>query len=170
MSEENTPVEENQAAGGNANVPQFALQKIYVKDMSFEAPGVLESYPEWKPKVEQDLNTEVGKIKENLFEVILKLTVTVKPAEDKTAFLCEVHQAGIFFVDGVEGVQLQHLLTSAAPQILFPYAREAIDNMAVRGGFPPLAIPPINFDAIFAKAVQEAQAKAQAEQKGEKAH
>lgn len=166
MSEENqTP-----AADESAAAPVFAIQKIYVKDLSFEAPGALDVSPEWKPKVEQDLNTEVGRIQENLFEVILKLTVTVKMGEDKTAFLTEVHQAGLFHVEGAEGVQLQHMLTSAAPQILFPYAREAIDNMTIRGGFPPLALPPINFDAIFAQAMQEAQVKAQAEAEGDKAH
>lgn len=144
----------------------FAVQKIYVKDISFEAPGALEQYEEWKPKVEQDLNTEVNKIGDNVYEVVLKLTVTVKPIEEKTAFLTEVHQAGIFFVAGLEGVQLQHTLTSAAPQILFPYAREAVDNLTIRGGFPPLMLPPINFDAIFAQAVSDAEERAKANGEG----
>ncbi len=158
------PIENPATTEQEKGQPAFALQKIFVRDMSFEAPGALENYQDWKPKVEQDLNTEVNKIGDNLYEVVLKLTVTVKPSEEKTAFLTEVHQAGVFYVDGLEGVQLQHVLTSAAPQILFPYAREAIDNMTIRGGFPPLMLPPINFDAIFAKAVNDAQEKAKAVQ------
>ncbi|WP_185233212.1 protein-export chaperone SecB [Teredinibacter franksiae] len=168
MSEENqTP--EQVAGGENAAQPQFSIKRVYVKDLSFEAPQGAKAFTtQWQPKVSQDLNTQIDRLDEGHFEVVLKMTVTVKMDEEKTAFLAEVHQAGIFEVKGVDGVPLQHMLTSACPQILFPYAREAIDNLAVRGGFPPLNLPPVNFDALFAQAVAKAQAEAKvAEEAGE---
>lgn len=150
------------ADAGEQPQVQFAAQRIYVKDVSFEAPNGLVPSNSWQPKVNQDLNTVVNRVQEDLFEVVLNLTVTVNMDDDKTAFLVEVHQAGLFTVVGLEGPQLQHLLSAQCPQILFPYAREAIDNLVVRGGFPPLMLPPINFDALFAQAMNEAQAKAEA--------
>ena len=158
MTEEN----QQQAAG---NQPQFAIQRIYVKDVSFESPMEYGPRPQAQPAISQDLNTVINTVAENLYEVILKLTVTVK-LEDKVAFLTEVHQAGLFQVKGLEGPQLQHCLSSTCPSILFPYVRETIDTLVVKGGFPPISLPPINFDAVYAKAVAEAQARAEAE-KGE---
>ncbi len=153
---------ENPATADSADKPkiQFALQRIYVKDMSFESPMEINMRSQGKPAVSQDLHTVVGKLGDNHYEVVLTITVTVKQ-EDKVAFLCEVHQAGLFQVAGADEASLKHMLSSMCPSILFPYAREAIDNMAIRGGFPPLLLPPVNFDAIYARAVAEAQAKAQ---------
>lgn len=149
-------------AGEQQAQPQFAIKRIFLKDLSFESPqGAKAFMAPWQPKVNQDLNTAVDKLDDNHFEVVLKLTITVNMEDDKALFLAEVHQAGIFEVSGVDGVQLQHLLTSGCPQILFPYAREAVDNLAVRGGFPPLNLPPVNFDALFAQAAAKAQADAQ---------
>lgn len=142
---------------------QFAVQRIYLKDLSFEAPNGLIAPNKAQPKVNQDLNTQVNRVGEDLYEVVLNVTVSVKVEEDKTAFLVEVHQAGLFVVKGAEGQQLQHMLTTACPTILFPYVREIIDSTAVRGGFPPLALPPINFDALFARAMNEAKQKQEAE-------
>ena len=158
MKEEND-VQQSNAEQNNAEKKpiQFAVKRIYVKDLSFEAPAVADM-TRWQPKVSQDLNTELSKVDDTHYEVVLKLTVTVKQ-EEKTAFLIEVHQAGLFLVDNVEGQQLQHMLSSACPQILFPYVREAVDSLAIRGGFPPLNLPPINFDALFARALSEAQAQ-----------
>ena len=93
------------------------------------------------------------------------MTITVKDDEDKVIFIAEVDQAGVFFVTGIEGPALQQTLTAVCPNILFPYAREAIDSMAMRGGFQPLALPPINFDALYARAVAEAKTRAEAESK-----
>ncbi|SMF22354.1 protein translocase subunit secB [Alteromonadaceae bacterium Bs31] len=163
MTEENQTPE--QAAQGDAPQPQFGIKRVFVKDLSFEAPqGAKVFATQWQPKVNQDLNTQVEKLDDLHFEVVLKLTVTVKMDDDKTAFLAEVHQAGIFEVAGLDGMQLQHALTSVCPQILFPYAREAIDNLALRGGFPPLALPPINFDMLFAQAAAKAKAESEAAQ------
>lgn len=164
MTEENTTPENNQAAAGEQaqQNARFGLQRIYIKDASFEAPNGLVGL-KGQPKVSQDLNTQVNRVQDGLYEVILKITVTVSH-EETTAFLIEVHQAGLFVAQGLEGPQLQALLSTQCPHILFPYAREAIDSLAVRGGFQPLVLPPIDFDALFVQAVQQAQQKAQAEQ------
>lgn len=159
MTEEVTP---EVGAEANANGAQFALQRVYLKDLSFESPMGAEAFKQaWQPKIGQDINTAVNKIEDDLFEVVLKLTINVQ-IEEKTVFLIEVQQAGLFAIKGIEGAQLAQLLNTMCPQILFPYAREVIDSCAVKGSFPALAIPPINFDVLFARAVQEAQ-KAQAE-------
>ncbi len=148
-----------QAGAEQAEGPQFALQRIYVKDISFEAPlGVNAFTKEWAPQVNQDINTKTSQVDENNFEVVLTLTVTVKLG-DETAFLIEVQQAGIFAVAGFDQNQMAPLLGSTCPSILFPYAREAIDNMCARGSFPALMLPPINFDALFQAAVQQAQSQ-----------
>ncbi len=166
MTDENKTPE--QGAAGDAPQPQFSIKRIFVKDLSFESPqGAKVFSTQWQPKISQDLNTQVDKLDDKHFEVVLKLTVTVKLDEDKTAFLAEVHQAGVFEVIGIDGMQLQHAVTSAAPQILFPYARETIDSLAMRGGFPPLALPPINFDMLFAQAAAKAQEEAKAAEEGQ---
>lgn len=153
--------EENQEAQQQAQNGQFSLQRIYVKDLSFESPMPINQRLQTQPSVQQDLNTQVGKVGDDHYEVVLQLTITVKQ-EDKVAFLVEVHQAGLFFVKGIEGPQLQHLLSTMCPSILFPYARETIDNLATRGGFPPLMLPPVNFDTVYAQAMAEAQKRAEA--------
>lgn len=163
---ETTGAADEAAAAEQSKAVQFGMQRVYVKDVSFEAPnGVLAMQAGFQPKVSQDLSTEVNKVQEDLYEVALSLTATVK-SEEKTAFLVEVKQAGLFAVKGLEGAPLQQLLSSQCPQMLFPYARELVDSLVVRGGFPPLMLPPVNFDALFAAAVAEAQKKAQAEADG----
>lgn len=159
MSEEN-----NTPENAEQNLPQagFAIQKIYLKDISFETPTGLEAFTKnWKPAVQQDLNIQVNKIEENLHEVVLLLTITAR-MENKAVFLVEVKQAGLFLIAGLEGLQLSHAYNTLCPQILFPYAREAVDSILNRGGFPPLMLAPINFDAVFAQAVVNAQQQAAA--------
>ena len=139
---------------------QFAMQRIYNKDISFESPstpGVFKK--KWQPQVNVDLNTKSDKIDdEGNFEVVLTITITAK-VEEETAFLIEVQQAGIFFIAGFEGEDLRRILGTAAPNILFPYARESIDTICVKGGFPPVMLAPVNFDALYQQALaQQAQA------------
>ncbi|ABC28221.1 protein-export chaperone SecB [Hahella sp. KA22] len=139
--------------------PVFALQRIYLKDLSFESPNspaVFQS--EWKPQVNMDLNTENKKVSDNQWEVVLTLTITAKLA-DKTAFVIEVQQAGVFMIDGLSPQQLAQTLGAFCPNILFPYARETIDMLAVKGSFPALMLQPVNFDAIYAEAVKRQQAQ-----------
>lgn len=148
--------EEQAAAQDQANQQQFATQRIYTKDISFESPAAPNIFrSEWKPSINVDLNTKSNRIDdEGNHEVILTLTITAK-LEEQTAFLVEVQQAGIFFVAGIEGDALRQLLATVAPTILFPYAREAVDNLVVKGGFPPLMLSPVNFDALFRQAVAQ---------------
>jgi len=150
--------------GAESAAQQFAMQRIYLKDLSFEAPMGVEAFRKtWKPQVSQELNTKTSKAGDDLYEVVLTLTITVK-LEDETAFLIEVHQAGLFAIKGIEGQQLTQVLNSTCPNILFPYARETVDNTLTKGSFPALMLPPINFDALFAQAVTQAKQKAEAEQ------
>ena len=163
MADEQTPAsnEANQAGDGAPKV-QFAIQRVYLKDLSFEAPmGAAAFRKQWQPNINQELNTKASKIDEDLYEVVLTLTITVK-LDDETALLVEVHQAGAFTIIGLEEKQLTQALNTACPQILFPYAREAVDNAIVKGSFPAVMLPPVNFDALFAQAVAQAKQKAEA--------
>lgn len=144
-------------------VQQFALQRIYVKDLSFETPQGIEVFRQtWKPRVNLDMNTRQNRIDENNVEVVLTLSVTATQ-EDKTAFIAEVQQGGIFSVVGIPEPQLRQVMATVCPSILFPYAREAIDSLVIRGSFPPLMLAPVNFDALYVQALKQQQEKAQAE-------
>ena len=151
MAEEDTAAAQEAAAQ-----QQFVTQRIYTKDVSFESPVTPNVFrQEWKPAVNVDLNTKSSRVdEEGNHEVVLTLTITAK-LEEQTAFLVEVQQAGIFFVAGIEGDALRQLLSTVAPTILFPYAREAIDSLVVKGGFPALMIAPVNFDALFRQALAQ---------------
>ncbi|MBU0913623.1 MAG: protein-export chaperone SecB [Gammaproteobacteria bacterium] len=143
---------------------QFAIQRIYVKDISYESPNAPAIFrKEWQPAIQLDLDTRSEKLDDNTFEVVLSLTVTAR-LEEEVAFLCEVQQAGIFSVPVLEDAQMAHMLASFCPNILFPYAREAVSNLVNRGTFPQLNLAPVNFDALFAQYVQKRQAEAQAQQ------
>ncbi|KKD61479.1 preprotein translocase subunit SecB [Grimontia sp. AD028] len=138
----------------------FAIQRIFLKDVSFEAPNSPEVFQqEWNPDVNLDLDTQSRELGEGVYEVILRLTVTVKNG-DENAFLCEVQQGGIFSVDGMEAPQLAHCLGAFCPNILFPYARETISSLVVKGTFPQLNLAPVNFDALFMNYLQSQQAQA----------
>jgi preprotein translocase subunit SecB len=163
MSEETTA-----AAEATAPEQKFSIQRVYLKDLSFETPqGPAAFQKQWQPKVNQDLSTKSAKIEEGLFEVALRLTITVSDG-DETIYLVEVEQAGLFAIQGFEDQQMAQIINTTCPNMLFPYARETIDNVLVKGSFPALMIPPINFDALFASAMQQAAAKAkEAESEGE---
>ncbi len=154
--------DEQAAAQQDAPQQQFSLQRIYCKDVSFESPATPEIFRKsYQPKVNIDLNTRSNAIDENgNFEVVLTLTATSK-VEEETAFLVEVQQAGIFYITGFETEQLRMVLGTAAPNILFPYAREAIDGLVVKGGFPALMLAPVNFEALYQQALARSQAEGQ---------
>ena len=155
------------AAEAPASEPKFAIQRIYLKDLSYETPqGPAAFTKQWQPKVNQDLSTKSAKIEEDVFEVSLRLTITVS-SDEETIYLIEVEQAGLFTIQGFVDQQLTQVLNTTCPNLLFPYAREAIDNILTKGSFPPLMIPPINFDALFASAVQQAAAQAESEYESE---
>lgn len=164
--------ENDQAAAGNdnQNQPQFALQRIYVKDLSFESPNSPAMFKEqWKPQVSLDLNTSNNKISDNQYEVVLSLTVTAK-MDEKVAYIVEIQQAGVFLVKGIEAQQLGQMLGAYCPSILFPYAREAIDGIVNKGSFPALMLAPVNFDAIYAQALKRKQDEAAGAGKEEQTH
>lgn len=134
---------------------EFGIQNLYVKDISFETPNSPQIFMEdWKPKMEYEISTSINNLEGNAFEVVLNVTVTVK-SEEKTAFLVEVHQAGIFVVSGFAEDQLKYMLNTYCPTILYPYAREMISNLVTRGGFQPLLLAPINFEALYAEQQQQ---------------
>lgn len=143
---------------------QFALQRIYCKDISFETPNSPAIFQqEWKPEIKLDIDTRSTKLDDVNYEIVLAITVTATVGSS-TAFLCEVQQAGIFTIDNIPEQQLPHTLGSFCPNMLFPYARETISNLVNRGTFPPLNLAPVNFDAIFAAYVQKRQEEQQAQQ------
>jgi len=140
-----------------ANEPQFMIQRVYIKDLSFETPDTPAVFQQkWEPELSLDLNTQSNVLEEGVFEVILSVTATVKN-EGKTAFLVEVKQAGIFTIQGAPEEQMDHLLGSFCPNILFPYAREAITDCVIKGSFPQLVLAPVNFDALYMQQLEEKQ-------------
>jgi preprotein translocase subunit SecB len=153
---------DEQAVKPEEQQQQFAMQRIYTKDLSFESPSTPDIFKkQWQPQVNVDLNTKSDKIdEEGNFEVVLTVTITAK-VEDHTAFLIEVQQAGIFFIKGFEGENLRRLLGTAAPNILFPYARETIDTVCVKGAFPAVMLAPVNFEALYQQALTLGQSTAE---------
>lgn len=143
---------------------QFALQRIYVKDLSFEAPNAPKTFlAPWQPEVNVELSTAANRLEDGKnYEVVLSLTVTVKN-DNATAFLVEVKQAGIFLIDGVPDGQMNQLLGAYCPNLLFPYARETVSDVVTRGSFPQLLLAPVNFDAVFAEAQRKRTEQAEAE-------
>lgn len=151
MSEENS-------ASEAANDKQFVIQKIYLKDVSFETPNSPHIFTqEWAPNVNIDLNTKSAKLDDGVFEVILSLTITAKSG-DNIGFLVEVQQAGIFNIANFEEPELAGMLGSYCPSILFPFAREAVADLVCKGGFPQLLLAPINFDALYMEKLKQGQA------------
>ncbi len=142
---------------------QFALQRIYTKDLSFESPKSPTIFQkQWQPEVKLDLNTSNNPLEEGLFEVVLSLTITVDNGpedERETAFVVEVQQAGVFMAKGLQEDELHRTLGAFCPNILFPYAREAVDNLVLRGSFPPIMLAPVNFDALYLQAREQAEKK-----------
>lgn len=155
--------EENQAAEQNAQ-PVFNIEKLYVKDLSLEIPNAPAVFMQREqPQVGIELGNAANKLDEGIFEVTLTVTVTSKIA-DKTVFLVEVAQAGIFQIRNLPEENLEIILAVTCPNILFPYAREVVSDLVIRGGFPPVLLNPINFEALFA---QQKQQQAQAAAGGE---
>ncbi|ALO41082.1 protein-export chaperone SecB [Pseudoalteromonas phenolica] len=150
----------NQAAAPQEG-PQFTIQRIYTKDVSFETPNSPAIFQkEWTPEVKLDMDTRSNKLDEGIFEVVLALTVTASIGEE-TAFLCEIQQAGIFQIGELEELQMAHMLGAFCPNILFPYAREAVAGLVNKGTFPQLNLAPVNFDALFAQYMQQRAAQAE---------
>lgn len=137
--------------------PQFSIQKLYIKDVSFESPNAPAVFGngEWKPEVNVQLNSSSQTIGENAYEVVLTITVTTKQG-DKTAFLVEVKQAGVFMLSGFPQENMDGMLKAYCPETLFPFAREVIADLVSKGGFPQLLLAPVNFNALYTQQMQQA--------------
>jgi len=139
---------------------QFGIQKIYVKDVSFETPHSPQIFQEeWNPKVNMDIANSATRLNNELHEVILSVTITVS-FEEKTVYLVEVQQAGIFHISGFPDEILGRMLATVCTNILFPFAREFVADLVMRGGFPQLLLAPVNFEALYLQNQQERQVEA----------
>ena len=144
--------------GAEAQVqPQLRIERMYLKDASFESPGTPSIFSEqWRPETQVDINTTVNNLGDNRHEVVLAVTVTSKRDGDRVAFVAEVHYAGIFVINGLDAQQLHQVIGIACPNTLFPYVRENLDSLVVRGGFPAMQLAQVNFEALYAQAMQKA--------------
>jgi preprotein translocase subunit SecB len=140
---------------------QFSVQRVYTKDVSFESPNAPDIFRgEWKPKHELNITTKINQLDKQLYEVVLSVTVSAT-VEEKTAFIAEVQQAGIFSMNGFTEAELGPMLGAYCPTLLFPYAREVVSDLVVKGSFPQLVLQHVNFDALFAQHQQQATEHAQ---------
>ncbi len=140
--------------------PQFSILRLYLKDVSLETPNSPAIFTqEWKPDVNIQLSTSTNAVGDSIHEVVLALTITAKHG-DKTGFLVEVQQAGLFSLKELSEEQEHSTLQAYCPAVLFPYAREAVSDLVTKGGFPPLLLTPVNFDALYARKLEQAAAAA----------
>jgi preprotein translocase subunit SecB len=143
--------------------PSFTVEKIYIKDVSFEAPGTPQVFNEQgQPQLQMNLNQRVQRLSDEAFEVVLGVTLTCTIGE-KTAYLAEVQQAGVFGLTGFDDTTLDVMLGTHCPNALYPYVRQTISDLIVAGGFPPFLLQPINFDALFAEGARQRAAQVQDE-------
>ena len=156
----------NGAAGAAATPTQFVLQKLYVKDASFETPNSPQVFQEeGQPQLQLNLAQKVATLSENVYEVVLTVTLTCT-LNGKNAYLAEVAQAGIFGVSGFEPRNLEAILATYCPNVLFPYARQAVGDLIVNGGFPPYYLQPINFEQLYAEQMRRRAQGGEAAQAG----
>ncbi|HEX5539836.1 MAG TPA: protein-export chaperone SecB [Methylophilaceae bacterium] len=154
-----------QGSSAQDQQPGFGIEKIYIKDLSLEIPHAPQIFVQREaPQVSIELGNSTTMLEDGIFEVVITVTVTSKVG-DKTVFLVEVAQAGIFQVRNVPAESLEMIASVTCPNILFPYAREAVSDLVTRAGFPPVLLTPINFEALYAQQKQQA-----AQAAGETAH
>ena len=140
---------------------QFAIQRIYTKDVSFETNNVPEIFTkQWQPEMNLELNSASQALSNEVHEVSLRVTVTVKQQEE-VVYICEVTQSGIFSLIGFDDAQIQHCVGAYCPNILFPYAREVISSLVNKGTFPQVNLEPVNFEALFINYLQQQEQQAQ---------
>ena len=150
MTEENAVATENKER-------EFQIQKIYLKDVSFETPNTPAIFQKkWEPEIGLQLGNSAITLGDNVHEIVLTVTVTAKIGEE-TAYLCEIKQAGIFTIAGYTDQDMGAMAGSYCPNILFPYAREAISDLVVKGGFPQMLLAPVNFDGLYQQHLQQAE-------------
>lgn len=136
------------------NLPQLALERIYVKDMSLEVPGADVFTREWQPELDINLSSAAEKLDDDHYQVIMTVNVTANNGGE-TAFIAEVHQAGIFMLQNIPEEQLGAILGAYCPNVLFPYAREVVSDIVTRGSFPQLLLAPVNFDQAYQQTLEQ---------------
>ena len=136
------------------NLPQLALERIYVKDMSLEVPGADVFTREWQPELDINLSSAAEKLDDDHYQVILTVNVTANNGGE-TAFIAEVHQAGIFMLQNIPEEQLGAILGAYCPNVLFPYAREVVSDIVTRVSFPQLLLAPVNFDQAYQQTLEQ---------------
>ena len=147
------PISNGSAETGGG--PQFSVEKLYVKDVSFEAPNAPAVFNEQaQPQLQMNLNQRVQRLNENAFEVVLGVTLTCT-IDEKTAYLAEVQQAGVFGLAGFDETTLDAILGTHCPNVLYPYVRQVIGDLIAAGGFPPFLLQPINFEALYAESLRQ---------------
>lgn len=152
------PVSEVEA--GDNSQGEINIERIYIKDLSFESPNAPQVFQEkWEPRIQLDINTRSRSVADTHYEVTLTITVKGTTEDDKTIFIIEVVQAGVFRITGLDDDQLKRILSTMCPTVLFPYARETIDSLSIKGSLPPLALAPVNFDTLFENALVQAEAE-----------
>jgi len=168
MSESQDTGDNGAASGGEKGQVQFRIERLFLKDSSFESPNSPEVFiKQWRPEIKVDINTRANSLGENLQEVILTATITATLEDEMVGFIVEVQQAGIFLIQGAEPAQLSQIIGIACPNTLFPYLRESIDNLVVKGGFPALQLAQVNFEALYVQAMQEREQREQASSDGQ---
>ena len=154
MSDQPTP-----AVNGNGAAPtgpQFTVEKIYIKDVSFESPKSPGVFGEQaQPQLSMNLNQRVQRLNDNAFEVVLGVTLTCELEKDNTVYVAEVQQAGVFGLAGFDEATLDAMLGTHCPNVLYPYARQIIGDLVQAGGFPPFLLQPINFEALYAEGLRQ---------------
>lgn len=146
------------AATQNPTGPMLAVQSVYLKDCSYEAPKGPRVDGQWNPQISLDINTASNVISPDLHEVVITVTVGAKQGE-ATAFLVEVKQAGLFVMRGLTPDDLRRAIGTICPNMLFPYARVAVSQLVTQGGFPNFVLPPVDFDQLFQRGLAQAQAQ-----------
>ena len=168
MSESQDTGDNGAASGGEKGQVQFRIERLFLKDSSFESPNSPEVFiKQWRPEIKVDINTRANSLGEDLQEVILTATITATLEDEMVGFIVEVQQAGIFLIQGAEPAQLSQIIGIACPNTLFPYLRESIDNLVVKGGFPALQLAQVNFEALYVQAMQERAQREQASSDGQ---
>ena len=159
MSDQNDgSISDSEAAAqpNDAEQAQLRIDRIFLKDASFESPSSPEVFlRQWRPELKLDINTQANRLSDNQHQVVLTITVTAQLEGDMVGFIVEVQQGGIFHIEGVDGNQLAQILGIACPTTLFPYLRESIDSLVVKGGFPPLQLAQVNFEALYVQAMRQ---------------
>ncbi len=155
----------DQSSGGaqpdTAGQGQVLLERLYLKDASFESPRSPAVFSEpWQPEFQLDINTRTDHLAEERFEVVLSATLRAKADGGRVAYIVEVQQAGVFQVSGLEPESRQRVLGTLCPGTLFPYVRETVDSLVVKGGFPAVHLAPVNFEALYAEALRKQSAEA----------